>query len=72
MNLLINCVYFYKPKIETKTYRDAVLLKEIRESVNKGLALGSEHFTAQIEALTNRRVTSGKARRPKKSVENAA
>ena len=46
------------------------LLKEIRESVNKGLALGSERFTAQIEALTDRRVTSRKAGRPKKIVEN--
>lgn len=33
------------------------LLKEIRDSVNRGLALGSERFTQQIEALTERRVT---------------
>ena len=44
------------------------LLKEIRESVNKGLALGSERFAAQIEALTDRRVTSRKAGRPKNIV----
>ena len=39
--------------------------------LNKGLASGSERFTAQIEALTNRRVTPGKAGRPKKNMENA-
>ena len=53
-----------------KAHVSAELLKEIRESVNKGLALGSECFTAQIEALTDRRVTSRKAGRPKKIVEN--
>ena len=31
-----------------KAHVNAELLKEIRESVNKGLALGSERFTAQI------------------------
>ena len=51
---------------------NAELLKEIRESVNKGLALGSERFAAQIEALTDRRVlTPRKAGRPKKIIENA-
>ena len=50
---------------------NAELLKEIRESVNKGLALGSERFTAKIEALTDRRITPGKAGRPKKIVANA-
>ena len=34
-------------------------------------ALGSERFTAQIEALTDRRVTPRKAGRPKKSIENS-
>ena len=62
-------------KRQTKTYMDAhvnaELLKEIRESVNRGLALGNERFTAQIEALTDGRVTSRKAGRPKKIVENA-
>jgi len=48
---------------------DMELLKEIRESVNKGLALGNEKFTLEIEALTNRRVTPRKAGRPKKDVE---
>ena len=46
------------------------LLKEIRESVNKGLALGNEHFTAQIEALTDKRVSPRKAGRPRKDVES--
>lgn len=49
-----------------KAHLNAELLKEIRESVNKGLALGSEHFTAQIEALMDKRVTPRKAGRPKK------
>jgi len=54
-----------------KAHVNAELLKEIRESVNKGLALGGERFAAQIEALTDRRVTPGKAGRPKKVIENA-
>jgi len=33
--------------------------------LNKGLALDSERFTTQIEALTNRRITPRKAGRPK-------
>ena len=44
------------------------LLNEIRESINKGLALGSKKFTLQIEALTSERVTPRKAGRPKKKV----
>ncbi|MEE9327871.1 MAG: transposase [Cocleimonas sp.] len=46
------------------------LLKEIRESINKGLALGNEQFTMKIELLTKRRVTARKAGRPKKDVDN--
>ena len=34
----------------------------------QGSALGSERFAAQIEALTDRRVTPGKAGRPQKIV----
>jgi putative transposase len=30
-------------------------LKNIRESINKGLALGDQRFVSQIEALTKRR-----------------
>jgi putative transposase len=42
------------------------LVKKIRESINKGLALGDERFASQIEALTNRRVTARKPGRPRK------
>ena len=45
-------------------------LKEIRENINKGLALGNERFTSQIEALTKQRVTARKPGRPRK--ENIA
>ena len=53
-----------------KAHVSAELWKEIRGSVNKGLALGSERFTAQIEALMDRRVTPRKAGRPEKTIEN--
>lgn len=43
------------------------LLKEIRESINKGLALGNERFTSQIEELTKQRVTARKSGRPRKN-----
>lgn len=46
---------------------DPELLKEIRTSVHKGLALGDDRFTLEIEALTKQRVTKRKAGRPKKS-----
>ena len=49
-----------------KAHVGVELLKEIREGVNKGLALGDERFTTQIEALTERRITARKAGRPKK------
>lgn len=42
------------------------LLKEIRESTNRGLALGSHSFSAEIEKLTNDRVTKKRIGRPKK------
>jgi putative transposase len=42
------------------------LLNEIRENINKGLALGNERFTSQIEALTKQRVTARKPGRPRK------
>ena len=41
-------------------------LKEIRESINKGLALGNKRFTLQIEKLTNQRVMARKPGRPRK------
>ena len=40
-------------------------LKEIRQTINKGLALGNERFTSQIEALTKQRVTARKPGRPR-------
>jgi len=49
-----------------KTHIGSELLTEIRDSVNKGLALGNEQFTLQIEKMSKRRVTPRKAGRPKK------
>lgn len=43
------------------------LLEEIRQSINKGLALGHERFTRQIEELTGQRITPGKRGRPRKA-----
>jgi putative transposase len=40
------------------------LLEDIRQATNKGLALGNDHFFADIEALTGRRVIEGKRGRP--------
>ena len=51
-----------------KAHVGVELLKEIRDSVNKGLALGNERFVLQIEALTEKRVTPRKAGRPKKEL----
>jgi len=47
---------------------DGALLDEIRKSAQKGLALGGEWFTRQIEKLTGKRVTSRKRGRPKRVV----
>ncbi len=52
-----------------KSHISTELLKEITNSVDKGLALGNEQFTMQIEALTDKRVTPRKAGRPKKQVD---
>jgi len=41
------------------------LPKEIRESTNRGLALGSDSFSAQVEKLINARVTKKRIGRPK-------
>lgn len=41
-------------------------LKDIRDSINKGLALGNEQFTMKIETLTKKRVTPRKVGRPRK------
>ncbi len=47
---------------------DEVLVAEIRENTNKGLALGNQQFKAQLEALTGRRMLPAKMGRPKKSL----
>lgn len=43
---------------------DSELVTEIRDSVNKGLALGSDRFKEEIEALYGRRVSEGRMGRP--------
>ena len=40
------------------------LLKEIRDSINKGLAIGDESFKMEVEKMTGRRVRSLKSGRP--------
>lgn len=40
------------------------LIEEIRQASNKGMAIGSENFKLQIEALTGRRLHSVKMGRP--------
>jgi len=54
-----------------KTYRELVshpvdgeLLKEIRENTHKGMAVGSDRFKEELEALTGRRLKSKKRGRP--------
>ena len=47
-----------------KAHVEGELLKGIRDSVNKGLALGDERFTRQIETLTGMRASPGKMGRP--------
>ena len=58
-----------------KNYRDLLkahcspsLLSDIRDSLNKGLALGDKQFTAEIEANTSKRITSNKTGRPRKAI----
>ncbi len=43
------------------------MLKDIRNSLNKGLALGDGRFKEEVEKLTGQRVTERKAGRPKKN-----
>ena len=47
-----------------KYHIDGKLIDDIRKSLNKGLALGSDRFKTEIEELTARRVTEGKRGRP--------
>jgi len=49
-----------------KVHIEVTMLDDIRNCVNKGLALGSDSFRTQVEALTNKRVTAGRKGRPKK------
>ncbi|WP_438864314.1 transposase [Neptunicella sp.] len=44
---------------------DGALLKDIRQATNKGMAIGSEMFKQQIEALTGRRMRPAKMGRPR-------
>ncbi len=43
---------------------DGELLQEIRDSTNKGMAVGNDRFKAEIEALTGRRLHLKKRGRP--------
>lgn len=45
------------------------LIKQITDTVNKGMALGDKKFTDDIETSTNQRVTPRKAGRPRKKTE---
>jgi len=48
-----------------KEYFKPELLDDIRQSTNGNYALGSGHFKKEIETMVRRRVTPGKAGRPK-------
>jgi putative transposase len=43
---------------------DGKMLEDIRQATNKGLALGNDHFLANILGLTGKRVVEGKRGRP--------
>jgi putative transposase len=43
---------------------DEKLLDDIRKATNKGLALGNEHFIADVQAMTGKRMVEGKRGRP--------
>ena len=52
-----------------KTQIDNVLIKDIRDSLNKGLILGNTYFKDQVEKNLGRRVRPIKAgRKPKKEI----
>lgn len=53
-----------------KSHVEGGQLKQIRDAVNKGLALGNERFKDEVEALYGRRVRPGKMGRPKKSMKS--
>ena len=52
-----------------KTQMSDRLIDDIRQAVNKGMALGNERFKQEIEQMTGRRMTPMKTGRPKKKVE---
>ncbi|WP_158965870.1 transposase [Paraglaciecola sp. L3A3] len=43
-----------------KYHVEGKLLDDIRQATNKGLALGNEHFIADVEAVTGKRLVEGK------------
>lgn len=47
-----------------KYHVEGQLLDDIRLAANKGMALGSGHFQAEVESLTGRRMTAKKMGRP--------
>lgn len=47
---------------------DVAMIKETRDAINKGMALGSDRFKKEIEALYARRITPAAMGRPKKGV----
>jgi putative transposase len=49
---------------------DEVIIKDIREAVNKGLALESERFKDEIETNLKRRVRPAKMGRPRKPADD--
>jgi len=51
-----------------KTHVASEIIDQIRDSVNKGLALGNDRFKCEIESLYDRRLRPAKMGRPKKSL----
>jgi putative transposase len=49
---------------------DGIMIKDIRDSVNKGLVLGTERFKDEIETNLKRRVRPAKMGRPRKSTQD--
>ena len=53
-----------------KAHVDEELIVDIRQAVNKGLALGNDRFKNEIERLCGRRVRQAKMGRPKLKLDN--
>jgi hypothetical protein len=53
-----------------KAHLDDTLVERIREATNGNYALGDRRFQAEIEQALGRRVTKGKAGRPKAQPEH--